>query len=1601
MRKISLWCRLVVLCPVLFIVYRAHAAQVITSVTETGGDGTVLAQWTGNSFTGIAPLGAYTVPSFTNLAKIFVDRSHAYANNSGTVPIPSYLNGNDYIMTRNENRDNAGFRLTVNVSQDVIVYMLIDNRIGDTNANSGNPPFNGTAITAWTGMQWINTNGFQPVLTGRNRTANTAVPDEVGIDENADGSINNWFSVYSNRFPAGTFTLLQQGIPGNNMYGAVVAIAPPVVPVVKLVSPATNEATFHPTSSNLVINLTATSPIITNQIKMILNGTDVSSSLVITGTSVNATAIFSSLAANTIYSGTLTASNTAGTTTFNFTLDTFTVGSAVVIEAEDYNYGDGDCQPATPTNPIESIAGGFYFNNPTPGQYQNAIGAIDIDYHDTATNRGDLIANAFRLCDFVGTKVSTDNARAPFIGSSFPDDDVWQMQPNEWLNYTRNIPAGNYNIYLRAISSVNNTFNLDKVSGDASTTSQTTSPLGAFTVPNTSGRYQLVPLLNGLGSNAVINFSGPASTVRLTAVTAANNAQANFILLVPTGISAPPVVAAVSPGANAAGIYPDAVITATIANGDSAVNAGSIVLWFNGVDVTAGATITPTANGATISYDPPGFLAVNSTNLVSLEFVDNAGVPNSFTNTWRFTTVPVLPVIPATYATATGSAADAGFDIRIRKAPNTAPAAIFPASILRAEQHLANLIFDPNTGLPYPNDAAPGVTTASLINFEQTGTNNVGRFNGTNGYPDSTYPFVPFGDPRWTNDPNNMVMEVTAYLQLSAGVQKFSVRSDDGFRVTVGPTFGDTNLVLAQLDAGRGDAPSDFEFLVVSNGVYAFRLLYFEAQGGSSLEFYSINRTNGVPTLINDSVTSGFVPAYRTRTGLPAATPPQIVNVSPANNTFFVSPASPVTFEALAGESSTIAPADVHLSLNGTDVSGSLVIGGTSSDRTASYTGLQPNTPYRAVISVTDSAARTSTRTINFDTFDSSQTVILEAEDYNFGDTACPTTVTVGGAFFDPVPTDSYFGYVGIKGIDYADTSTNLGANSYRGCDFAGVQVSLDAARPAYASTNDYQVWRMQPGEWLNYTRLFPTAAYKAYVRVASTAARQLSLSKVTSDASAPSQTAVVLGKFVVPNTGSAASYQYVPLVDTFGNPVAFSVAEFDTLRLSSVDANNDVAVNFFILVPTGTTSRPWIASASPAPGATRVQPGASISISIVNGGTAVNTGTIALSVDGTNITADASITSDAFGALITYTPSTIWSTGVTHTVQLVFQDNGGPATTISNQWGFTVASGLIGFPIKVNFGVTNSPVPLDVFGYRLDVGETFAARTNGFSYGWDRDVRADGRFRKNINSPDVRYDTFIHMLKAVPAAFWEIVVPNGTYDVRVVGGDPTALDSVFQYDIEGAITGTYIPVAGAWWADLTVSTTVTDGRLTVRSGPASQTVANNNKINFIDITPPITPVAPVVTRNPLPVTVNAGEQATFSVTYRATETLTFQWYRDGVAVAGGTDATLVIPNAQPGNAGAYTVAITNVAGGTVSASAQLTVIGGVTTNALLYITRSDTNVLIYWTNTTVGLSLKQTDDVTPPISWAPVTNVAVNANGNFSITLPADAAKKFFQLRQ
>ncbi|HMO66623.1 MAG TPA: hypothetical protein PKE47_15605, partial [Verrucomicrobiota bacterium] len=160
------------------------AAGLITDVVQTGGRADrPVAQWTGQTYTNTAGFFAgqpITVGVFEEDALAMTDRVHNYNGALTNLALPPYLVGYEYIQIANDNRASADFRLDITVSGPATVFLLLDNRLGDS--NGANPPALSDTL-----MPWVAAQGFIPVLTGHNRAASIAFPDELGVDEGGTG----------------------------------------------------------------------------------------------------------------------------------------------------------------------------------------------------------------------------------------------------------------------------------------------------------------------------------------------------------------------------------------------------------------------------------------------------------------------------------------------------------------------------------------------------------------------------------------------------------------------------------------------------------------------------------------------------------------------------------------------------------------------------------------------------------------------------------------------------------------------------------------------------------------------------------------------------------------------------------------------------------------------------------------------------------------------------------------------------------------------------------------------------------------------------------------------------------------------------------------------------------------------------------------------------------------------------------------------------------------------------------------------------------------------------------------------------------------------
>ena len=149
------------------------------------------------------------------------------------------------------------------------------------------------------------------------------------------------------------------------------------------------------------------------------------------------------------------------------------------------------------------------------------------------------------------------------------------------------------------------------------------------------------------------------------------------------------------------------------------------------------------------------------------------------------------------------------------------------------------------------------------------------------------------------------------------------------------------------------------------------------------------------------------------------------------------------------------------------------------------------------------------------------------------------------------------------------------------------------------------------------------------------------------------------------------------------------------------------------------------------------------------------------------------------------------------------------------------------------------------------------------------------------------------------------------TFSVSATG---TGLN--FQWFKAGAV------ISGAQSASLTIANVSS-------SDAAAYTVAVSNGGGAVTSAAAVLTLsskveAPTITTAPIAQTVDAGASASFTVVAAGTGPLTYQWQKDGVAIAGAAGAFLTVANATA--SASYRVVISNSAGSVTSSAAALTV---------------------------------------------------------------------------
>ena len=167
--------------------------------------------------------------------------------------------------------------------------------------------------------------------------------------------------------------------------------------------------------------------------------------------------------------------------------------------------------------------------------------------------------------------------------------------------------------------------------------------------------------------------------------------------------------------------------------------------------------------------------------------------------------------------------------------------------------------------------------------------------------------------------------------------------------------------------------------------------------------------------------------------------------------------------------------------------------------------------------------------------------------------------------------------------------------------------------------------------------------------------------------------------------------------------------------------------------------------------------------------------------------------------------------------------------------------------------------------------------------------------------------------ISAQPSSQTVIAGQAATFSVTASGTTPLSYQwSKNGTAIAGGTAASYVtPATTASDNGTQFTVTVTDSAGSLTSGAATLTVNS----------------LPSISAQPSSQAVIAGQAATFSVTASGTAPLSYQWSKNGTAIAGGTAASYVTPATTASDNGAqFTVTVTDGAGNLTSSAATLTV---------------------------------------------------------------------------
>jgi len=203
---------------------------------------------------------------------------------------------------------------------------------------------------------------------------------------------------------------------------------------------------------------------------------------------------------------------------------------------------------------------------------------------------------------------------------------------------------------------------------------------------------------------------------------------------------------------------------------------------------------------------------------------------------------------------------------------------------------------------------------------------------------------------------------------------------------------------------------------------------------------------------------------------------------------------------------------------------------------------------------------------------------------------------------------------------------------------------------------------------------------------------------------------------------------------------------------------------------------------------------------------------------------------------------------------------------------------------------------------------------------------------------PDAMYAVYLYDDDGSDIIVTVTNLAAGAYDFYLYGhGNMDSENSVFQLWSDGLNYGSEATINGPGWesmlwqegvqyVEFTDVNVVAGHPVTIEAEPGS--LGLFAEISGLQITPSgVTPTRAYVAQQPADQTVVQGSTASFSVGAEGTAPLAFQWLFNNEAIPTATNSSYILANAQPADAGHYSVLVSNGDGSATSVAAVLNVV--------------------------------------------------------------------------